>query len=444
MTAQDELQKLRKLIGDHATHPVRITKPTIPFRGVEIKRAERRHAAEIARWAENGEARYVGSKGARLSPAEVGSWINEAVGAYVLVGPSRELLAFANIAPYTPNDLSRIEIGRLLVAGDKRHKGFGSTLVRNLCSAVSAAYRSLQTPTTDGLKITLARVVPDNVIGVQFIESLPFNELGKDGRPDSEHRWYEYFLNRRNTEMLGEKMRELRRRLDMSQAELAFRCGVQRESINMIESGSRTASLDVLWSICRVLGRNQFERAELLLAATGEAAESSLRQYATVTNVAPEVGQNLWVASDTLAESIIEAYYEGTKQAIIDGFDRFFFIPAARWESQGEKLKNRLEADLGTRHRQNLDKHFRIYEAPEWLCYFRVVVENPTGQVAGKITVGGEDYLRFPLTETQSLTIFSFLNNGMKEADAAVVSKTKQDAAGGFRRRFPLPKGKTK
>ncbi len=441
MIVQDSLQELQALIDKYVLGPARITKPLNQSRGLRIERAVKENAPEVARWAESGDARFIGAKGVRLNSSEVVSWINESVGAYVLVSPSDELLAFGNIAPYEGDDLSTIEIGRLLVAPEKRRQGFGSTLVWNLCLAIGEAYKAQNLALPIQPSLTLSRVVPDNQIGLQFIQTLPFTEL--ETGPDAYHKWYEYFINRPKTELLGIKMKQLREQLGLSQAQLAVMCGVQRESINMVESGSRTASLDLLWSICRALGHDQFDRVELLLAAIGEEPESSLRNYPTVSNASPETRQNLWVATDTLAESQMDIYYENTKQAIMQGYDRVFFMPDARWRSQGEKLKARLEEELGSEYRANIEKHFKFYEAPEWLCYFRIVVENPTDQVARKITVGGENYIRLPLSEAQAEIIFSVLNNGMIEADVAA-SKNKPEAVGGFRKRFPLPKGKKK
>ncbi len=441
MTFQDELRQLQAIINEQVLGSPKITNPAIKNRGITIERADKKHAGKIAKWAGLDEPRFIGVESGSLNAKEVNKWIDEAIGAYVLVGSSNELLAFANVAPVEPSDLSRIEIGRLLVDPGNRRQGFGSTLVRNLCLAIGAAYKVHKPSLSIPQSITLSRVIPDNSIGIEFIQTLPFTKL-EDG-PDTKHQWYEYFLNRRNNRLLGEKMVELRNKLHMSQAKLAFLCGVQRETINMIESGSRTASLELLWAICRVLGRNQINRAALLLAAIGEEVEISLRQYETVTNALPDIRQNIWVATDEMAESSIDAYYEGTKQAIMNGFDRYFFMPKGQWEKEGESLKDRLQTDLGSSDKAKLDRHFRFYEAPEWLCYFRVVVANPTERLAVKITVGGEDYTRFPLTETQSSAIFKILNIGVKEADVAA-AKTDRETASGFRRWFPLMKGGTK
>lgn len=50
------------------------------------------------------------------------------------------------------------------------------------------------------------------------------------------------------------RMKEKRRALSLSQAELARRVGVTRQTINMVESGEYNPTLALCLRICRVLG----------------------------------------------------------------------------------------------------------------------------------------------------------------------------------------------
>jgi putative transcriptional regulator len=54
--------------------------------------------------------------------------------------------------------------------------------------------------------------------------------------------------------MYNEKMKELRAGLGLSQAELAKRVGVSRQTINMIENGSYNPTIELCIKLCRVLG----------------------------------------------------------------------------------------------------------------------------------------------------------------------------------------------
>ena len=54
--------------------------------------------------------------------------------------------------------------------------------------------------------------------------------------------------------MYNEKMKELRQGLGLSQAELAKRIGVSRQTINMIENGGYNPTIELCIRICRELG----------------------------------------------------------------------------------------------------------------------------------------------------------------------------------------------
>ena len=57
--------------------------------------------------------------------------------------------------------------------------------------------------------------------------------------------------------MANEKMKQTRQELDLSQAELAKRVGVSRQTVNMIENGdyNPTIALCIRIRICRELGK---------------------------------------------------------------------------------------------------------------------------------------------------------------------------------------------
>ena len=54
--------------------------------------------------------------------------------------------------------------------------------------------------------------------------------------------------------MGNDKMREVRTSLGISQAELAKRVGVSRQTINMIENGGYNPTIELCIRICRELG----------------------------------------------------------------------------------------------------------------------------------------------------------------------------------------------
>ena len=55
--------------------------------------------------------------------------------------------------------------------------------------------------------------------------------------------------------MYNEKMKELRTSLGLSQAELAKRVGVSRQTINMIENGDYNPTVALCLKICKALDK---------------------------------------------------------------------------------------------------------------------------------------------------------------------------------------------
>ncbi len=61
-------------------------------------------------------------------------------------------------------------------------------------------------------------------------------------------------LTGRSGEKMNEKMKEKRQEKSLSQADLAKRVGVSRQTINMVESGEYNPTLSLCIKICRELG----------------------------------------------------------------------------------------------------------------------------------------------------------------------------------------------
>ena len=60
--------------------------------------------------------------------------------------------------------------------------------------------------------------------------------------------------------MANEKMKQTRQELDLSQAELAKRVGVSRQTVNMIENGDYNPTIALCIRICRELGKTLADR----------------------------------------------------------------------------------------------------------------------------------------------------------------------------------------
>lgn len=59
----------------------------------------------------------------------------------------------------------------------------------------------------------------------------------------------------RSITMANEKMKQTRQELNLSQAELAKRVGVSRQTVNMIENGDYNPTVALCIRICRTLGK---------------------------------------------------------------------------------------------------------------------------------------------------------------------------------------------
>ncbi len=55
--------------------------------------------------------------------------------------------------------------------------------------------------------------------------------------------------------MANEKMKQIRQEMNLSQAELAKRVGVSRQTVNMIENGDYHPTIALCIRICRELGK---------------------------------------------------------------------------------------------------------------------------------------------------------------------------------------------
>lgn len=57
-------------------------------------------------------------------------------------------------------------------------------------------------------------------------------------------------------ECFGSCLRKMRREADLSQEELAFRAGIHRTYVSLLERGLKSPSLDVLFRICSAVGQD--------------------------------------------------------------------------------------------------------------------------------------------------------------------------------------------
>lgn len=418
------------------------------WRRVTVRLATEADAPMIASWASTSdEVRFLGVEACQLGQEEVITWIRESAGAFLLTrtgpdeadGAKEEPVAFANLAPVEQGECERLEVGRLIVPQDERRKGFGSTLVRHICSVVGAI-RDTTTDLAGGM--TLSRVVRENWIGLRLVAGLPFEEMNSPfAGGDAVNRWYKY-RERRPNHLLGDCIQEFRRERGLNQADLAFHCGVQRGTINMIENGNRTPSLDLLYSMVSALCSDEVSTARLLLAAIG-ATGDTLRAYNPLSDLPETASKNLWIVSDELAELLRDddRYFLSSVQALIDGLDRVYFIPRGQWETKGKLLTDLFAAYLTDRFSKDestriLNNHFGVYEAPEALCWLRIELRNPREEGLDEVRVVGEDNRRVPIPADLGTKLYQSLRT-VKSALDRYAERGDAKEVWGFTRHFP-------
>lgn len=307
-------------------------------------------------------------------------------------------VAFANLAPFGPDSLGagpELEVGRLVVDPSWRRRGLGSTLLRHL-SGVAAVVSSRGFGSGGEPH---ARVCHDNEAALAMVRRLPFVRDEPPAWAGSEEtRIYEWFHFRSHARpsLLGPAVRDLRDRRGLSQAILAFQCGVQRATINMIEAGKRNPSIEVLRSLCAVLAETELDRVRLLLASIGEPPSRSLRAYEPLSSPSGIDHDDLWILADELAEALDARFAEISRQAIALGRNRWYFVPPSVLRERGPELLDLFRGQGITPEMRQ--RHLRLYEAPSLFCQLRVEVRNPRQFDADSVSVEGEDHSRVPMS----------------------------------------------
>jgi HTH-type transcriptional regulator / antitoxin HipB len=83
------------------------------------------------------------------------------------------------------------------------------------------------------------------------LEELEDKYIGKRGTPDREE--YEFALN---MEIIGEKIRQIRKEHNLTQEQLGKLIGVQKAQISKIENGTSSATISTITKVFRALKAN--------------------------------------------------------------------------------------------------------------------------------------------------------------------------------------------
>lgn len=446
------LDKFRALLRRAVSSPVsgppmakeasgRSQQEAIDWPGAEIRLASESDISTISEWVSASRKEWIGLSSDAAVDDEIAQWITSSVAACVLdyapLGavadtarprsrgkkirrPHGKAVAFATIVATTESEhVPQIEVGRLVVAPGWRRKGFGSAITWHLARAARKTLCDMRFRDS----AVYVRVHKDNLPCHQLVLGLPFVAVENV----HEHRfmdevpeclWYRDTLSPWPV-LMGEVLPLLRARSRTTHSDLAFSCGVNRATINMIESGLRHPSLELLRNICLLLHLPEIDSATLLLSAIGQKMEN----LASYDRFSPTDKHNLWIISDVIAELVDPPTFAATRRALERRCDRWFFIPAGTWEHQGRKLEARLTSketmddDAYDNFSAQVERHLRIYEAPPILCQFRIEIRDPGRASATTMTVEGEREWRIPVGSGRMEAIVSALQNAVMSVE---------------------------
>ena len=96
---------------------------------------------------------------------------------------------------------------------------------------------------------------------------------------------------------LGKRVRELRRNADMTQEELAEKCGISASFLGHIERGTRVASIETLVGLCNTLQ----VPPQYLLSASLNTFDNHMPENLSAENRA-RLSEFLRLAQDTLLD----------------------------------------------------------------------------------------------------------------------------------------------
>lgn len=393
----------------------------------------------IPKWVkEPEEAKFIGSTRNELTSEEIVKWVDESVVSFLMYKKNTltnnlEPIAFANIYSHSPT-YKKIEIGRLIVSPLYRHKGYGSTLVIYIRDLVEKTH-DLIGHKDENLEITLSRVLKSNKIGLNFARSLPFKEDKELSQTDHLHNWFK-FEKDINKNFIGDTIADMRIKKNLSQSDLAFLCGVNKTTINMIEHGNRLPSLNLIQKICYSLSqKEQFGRIRILLSCINEEPDKNIKPYKGLTEeiLLKSHKKNVWLISDTFAELIDQSFFQESVDAIKSGFERFYFIPENNWDNIGQRLIKRFEKqDISI---DLLRKYLRVYEAPFSLCLLRLEIIHDGFKLIS-ITTEGENILRIPLSDVQGNQFFIYIKEVIDELDSFINKEDRSFKFQGFEKKY--------
>lgn len=366
----------------------------------------------------------------RLVEEEVAFVVSEYRSKHDRVG---SVIAFATAA-MSPDDDSKIEIGRLLVHPERRQRGIGQTTLSNLANLISVVAKSKSifacAHRENGEAIDMLNDMR-RFVEFQGLATSNASESDRCHVPEDLHIWYRWdsAADTKTSVSFGDIYRRLRLERKLTQQIVAQRAGMTREAVNAIEhhgTVSPESARRLLDSLTLTRDLTALEKLDLVFSAIGtEVPKSIILPSPLDGSSVSGLQESRWTLSDRPLELVDDDELEHTVEALIHGYTRYFFIPAAGVAAPYgvpliqriiERIRARLGHSLAAGRALN---GLRLYTGPSGLCRLRMVVfgpESERGKVSSPrgISIAGPSGERIALDSSQVTRLFDDLCDSIR------------------------------
>ncbi len=400
-------------------------------RKLNIIRARENDAARVAGWIETDEVlQAIGGNPGEDKAAQVRSWISNSRGAFFLTVDTHPV-AFMTVEPLLDGNTrtDHLELGRVIVAPEARMKGHGATLLLHVIHRAHAWLKGKPLAPESALFL---RVNKNNPAGTKFIQRVPVREVGDPrygGFRQSRSNWFVY---RPRGSSLGPIVKSRLAISERRSESLAFSSNLSEQMIRAIVGADRSPSPDVFRDMAAVLSNNDFEFTQLMYAYFEEPVPPLLKAVASTRPIQIALAQqdtNIWLISDVIAELRYEGVDKASADAVRRGFGRRYFIPSGDTETL-RKIEGVFK-DLPAAIKHKL---LRVYFAPRYLCYLRILLLNPEPQGAHEVSVAGPDDTRIAINQDVAKTLTGYIFETARALDREPLA-----SVDGFSLQYPTP-----
>lgn len=381
------------------------------YKGEELAHIEPATPArlrEIEAWLrDERDLTFIGGDPGRDPRSQLSEWAGESI-APLAIKVGGRTAAFIAVQPLALQDRTDWELGRLIVDPELRKQKIGASITSFMDYTL---HNFLDREKSTDFELVM-RVRQENEYAVRMMKNLSLRKVADPRRDiDNLHFWYSS-RSRRNANLLGETIEELRRARGLSCKQLADYAHLKESFVRQIEYGRRNPSRENLHALANVLSDTNTQFVQLALAFISEKLPSFIEAAFDIEEARANSRQDLWVVSDLIGELLDSRFLNETVAAIKAGFRRVYFLDNP---SKGKDLIQRISERLNPEERARLC----VYKAPGSLCALRLALYGAKGFDVSMGTVEGLDKKRAPLSEEAARQVFLALREATLAADNA-------------------------